>query len=75
MNGAPGRATCYLTLYYYISIAYYGITILLLYYYIVYWHGGRDSITVTDVFTSHMVNNNHHVAGKDMCLGFSCIGV
>ncbi len=23
----------------------------------------------------NMVNNNHHVAGKDMCVGFLCIRV
>jgi hypothetical protein len=27
------------------------------------------------VVADHMVKDNHHVAGKDMCVGFLCIGV
>jgi hypothetical protein len=33
---------------------------------------------ITDLWSDQVipwVNNNHHVAGKDMCVGFLCIRV
>jgi hypothetical protein len=37
--------------------------------------GKERSYRIKTTHPSHRVNNNHHVAGKDMCVGFLCIHV